>query len=426
MSVPPDAELQDALAQLKAQNPALGIAKIHARLREEHPDWVVSEKRTRKVLLLVASESAPSAPNPSALNPHPTSALVPGLDVGAWTPRVAVRLFNAQKGKGLVASQKIKAGETVWTEDPFVIAPEWEIYDKMRAGAACAFCTTLFPLARTRVRCPHCPAAFCSAACRTRAGETTHALLCPAQNPASMPLLRWARAREWMALHALVQCTARVLRAYAAGEAQGEKDWGVAAAFAELGMEERAKYSFKSEPDRETWRTAFEMYCHAFHRPRRDDGAPAPKLPDEEKRVAAILRMPLPAHVEAALFDYDTGFLRGLGRMSLNLEAHGGLYTLHAHLNHSCAPNVSVRHLDQRTALARITLRATADIAVGQELLITYVDPQAGYAERRGALAGWGFVCACARCAEEGRGYAEPEGIPADLASELKAGLGVM
>jgi hypothetical protein len=88
-----------------------------------------------------------------------------------------------------------------------------------------------------------------------------------------------------------------------------------------------------------------------------------------------------------------------------------------------------VRHLDQRKALSRITVRALADIEPGQELLITYVDPASSYATRRSALEAWGFVCACARCVEEGKDWKPGEeggdGL-GDLASELKAGLGVM
>ncbi|KAF7369831.1 Set-like protein [Mycena venus] len=421
MSSPSDDELQDALVQLKATNPGLGIPKLHARLRTDFPSWAVSEKRMRKIL-------ATLAPPKDAAPPHPSSQLVEGLDISQWTPRVDVRLFDKKKGKGLVATQKIKSGETIWAEDPFVIAPEWEIYDKQRAGAACSQCTTLFAsLSEARARCPHCPAAFCNALCRKRS-EKTHPLLCAAQNPPSMTLLRWARSKEWMALHALIQCTARLLLANAAGDAALAADWGVVRSFAVLGMEERARYSFRSEPDRETWKKAFELYRTAFHRPRREDGGPK-NLPDAEKRVASILRKPLPAEIEAALFDYDTGFLRGLGRMSLNLEAHGGLYTLHAHLNHGCTPNASVRHLDQRRALARITVRALSDIEPGQELLITYVDPTTRYAARRAELEAWGFVCQCARCVEEGRDWKpteeEVDGL-GDLASELKAGLGVI
>ena len=64
----------------------------------------------------------------------------------------------------------------------------------------------------------------------------------------------------------------------------------------------------------------------------------------------------------------------------IDLEAHGGLYTLHSHMNHNCNPNVSVRHIDQRTALSRITVIAKRDIAVGEDL---------GSATVSGALRRW-------------------------------------
>jgi hypothetical protein len=122
----------------------------------------------------------------------------------------------------------------------------------------------------------------------------------------------------------------------------------------------------------------------------------------------------------------------------IDLEAHGGLYTLHSHMNHSCSPNVSVRHLDQRTALSRITVIAKRDIAAGEELVVTYVDPSLGVRERRSQLVAWGFgQCDCERCVEEereGKSSCEDEGDGEikersdmdDLESELKAGLGIM
>ena len=66
-----------------------------------------------------------------------------------------------------------------------------------------------------------------------------------------------------------------------------------------------------------------------------------------------------------------------------DLEAHGGLYILHSHLNHSCTPTLSVRHLDQRTALSRITVIARRNIAAGEELFITYVNPDLPLEQRR-------------------------------------------
>jgi len=86
------------------------------------------------------------------------------------------------------------------------------------------------------------------------------------------------------------------------------------------------------------------------------------------------------------------------------MEAHGGVYTLHSHLNHSCDPNISVRHLDQRTSLSRISVLTKRAIKPGEELLITYVNPKLGYKARREELRAWGFGrCRCERCVEEER-----------------------
>lgn len=47
-----------------------------------------------------------------------------------------------------------------------------------------------------------------------------------------------------MALHALAHCTSRILLADQADEKIFNDDWEVVCALAELGMEERHKYSF--------------------------------------------------------------------------------------------------------------------------------------------------------------------------------------
>ena len=113
-----------------------------------------------------------------------------------------------------------------------------------------------------------------------------------------------------------------------------------------------------------------------------------------------------------------------------DLEAHGGLYVLHSHMNHSCIPNISVRHLDQRSALARITVIARRDIEPGEELFITYVNPQMPLENRRKQVSEWGFgECKCSRCmAEENdpQRKSPVKTVPDDLEQELKAGLGVL
>lgn len=99
-------------------------------------------------------------------------------------------------------------------------------------------------------------------------------------------------------------------------------------------------------------------------------------------------------------------------------------------MNHACDPSISVRHLDQRTALARISIIARRDIQPGEELTITYVNPQMGVKQRRQNLLEWGFgLCQCARCVTEEQAASEQPEVEADedldLERELKAGLGV-
>ncbi|KAK7045435.1 hypothetical protein VNI00_007688 [Paramarasmius palmivorus] len=413
---PSDVDLREALKSLKASNPSLGIPKIHALLLQTHPEWLVSEKRTRKFLqnegLVLSTE--PATPKTR----YPSSRVIRDLDVPRWSSKVEVKYFNKNKGKGLVAKEKIAEGETIWKEDPFLVAAE---------------CTSLV------TNCPSsssdCPAHFCNRLCQARSAKH-HPLLCPVQNPASVPLLKWARETEWLALHALAQLTSRLILANQV-DASGnllEEDWRLCSALAQMSLEDRARYSFgQSEEEVKNnpgWKKAYDLYIQAFQKP---------TSPIEQKKLAKIFKKPLRADIEAELFSYQ-GFLRGLGRMSLNLEAHGGLYVLHSHLNHSCTPNVSVRHIDQRNALSRITVIARREIEPGEELFITYVNPNNGVIARRKELQEWGFgQCNCERCVKEAKALpkeekndevAKADGAGAldmsDLEKELKAGLGVM
>jgi hypothetical protein len=52
-----------------------------------------------------------------------------------------------------------------------------------------------------------------------------------------------AKETQWMALHALAHTAARVILAGQRSEEEVRNDWGVVTGLAELGMEERFKYS---------------------------------------------------------------------------------------------------------------------------------------------------------------------------------------
>ncbi|KAF5336557.1 hypothetical protein D9611_006501 [Ephemerocybe angulata] len=428
---PAEDVLTAALVELKTANPTLGIAKVHALLLQSHPEWAVSEKRTKKILQIegLTSSANPVDPNVGA---YPQSKVVSGLDVSKWTSKARVKMFDKRKGKGLVATAEIQENELVWKEDPFVVAAEWDIYDLQASGQACALCTTPFydsplviPCASASSSSTYCSARFCNRLCLARSAKV-HPLLCTGQNPACAPLIKFARERQWMALNALAHAMSRVLLANQYDEATLKADWDVFRSLAALGMEERAKYSFgEKEPERSTWKKAHQLVVQAFKEPRNVG---------DQKRLAKILKKPLPAEIEQDLFEYEPGFLMNLGKMSLNLEAHGGLYTLHSHLNHSCNPNISVRHMDKRTALSRISVIAKRPIAPGEELTITYVNPELPYRSRQEELQGWGFgSCRCDRCVQEEKAFKLGEVLNGgadnemdDLAKELKAGLGVM
>ncbi|KAJ3824482.1 hypothetical protein EV361DRAFT_928852 [Lentinula raphanica] len=462
-STPSDQDLRTAVISLKSEHPTLGIAKIHALLLATHPDWVVSEKRTKKTLqseglTLQTSQSTTdsglASPSPTKSTKHskasgsgvhnvfPSSKLIPNLDVSKYNTKVEVRHFNKKKGKGLVAKEKISAGTPLWKEDPYIVAPEWEIYDLQQSGQACSFCTTPFTSTITTSLITSCPAScharFCNRLCRDRSTRT-HPLLCPVQNPASIPLLQWARKAEWMALHALACMTSRVMTLCQDTKnpkdaVVAEDEWRIVNSFATLSLEDRAKYHFhksRGEPDAESWRRAFQLYMQAFKEP---------TTPQDQKKLAKLIKNPLRSDISQGLFQYDA-FLRNLGKMSLNLEAHGGLYILHSHLNHSCQPNISIRHLDQRTALSRITAISLKDIEPGEELFITYVNPTLSVEQRRDELEQWGFGrCECPRCVKEEREELEAKShivgeggdedllkfSQADLERELKIGLGVI
>ena len=87
------------------------------------------------------------------------------------------------------------------------------------------------------------------------------------------------------------------------------------------------------------------------------------------------------------------------------LKAHGGLHTLHSHMNQGRDPNVSVQHPVRRTTLPR-TVIAKHDIEVGEGLVVMYVDPSLGVCEtvRRSQLVAWGVgQCDRERSVEEER-----------------------
>jgi hypothetical protein len=130
----------------------------------------------------------------------------------------------------------------------------------------------------------------------------------------------------------------------------------------------------------------------------------------------AALLVQMLAHFE----DCGVGSVDELIELIVKVECNafeGGLYPLAASFNHSCAANCSVAlrqiQLEQQpgpvgeaAAAAWVyevrSMAGGAGIAAGEELCLNYLglaeQHLAGYA-RRAKLHGWGFDCACLRCA---------------------------
>lgn len=84
------------------------------------------------------------------------------------------------------------------------------------------------------------------------------------------------------------------------------------------------------------------------------------------------------------------------------------LFSTACKMNHSCSPNVFVQYrggYNSPLVLEAISLR---DVKVGEELVISYVDCELSWEERKDVLGNYGFECRCVRClVESGEGGGE-------------------
>ncbi|OAA61810.1 SET domain protein [Niveomyces insectorum RCEF 264] len=125
--------------------------------------------------------------------------------------------------------------------------------------------------------------------------------------------------------------------------------------------------------------------------------APGPR---EGLYVAAVQHLPAPARrrfmrlAGATVYDkVDTNGFRLFVDGQNEDGAHLGCYPESARLNHDCRPNLQY----YMTNITQ-TIVAVRDIAVGEELTVSYIDGVLSRAERQERLHDWGFTCSCAHC----------------------------
>lgn len=352
---PSDDEVISAIRTSRIQNATLGVVKLQASVLAANPSWALSEARIRKILkkhgLGLANNN--TAQSLDAGEQTPISRLNDELDLARWSSKVKVSMFDARKGKGLVATEDIKEGEIIWKEEPFVYCAAWcdllsntsyrcqltmnvlvrYLQDAQALSRRCASCA--LPMATSKfspVPCPQgCRATWCSLVCSTRA-KAAHPFLCPMQNPASVPLMQLARTEEWIALGAWARVVALLLGEWVTSPnvpVGTSASWSMVRGLAAMSLRERLKALpnwyvvrlrapkmlidlFRQSSTLATevlWKKAHQHFIEAFDAP--PDPASAKKLAKLKKSKA------LPPDIHQELFGYED-FLVGLGRMSLS------------------------------------------------------------------------------------------------------------
>ncbi|ORE11498.1 SET domain-containing protein [Rhizopus microsporus var. microsporus] len=387
--IPSEEALVEAIQKIKLETPEAGIKKVTTLVLEQQPSWQVSEKRVKKHMqqcgLTQTTQPVKSglADDPSV----PVSYIDPRLDFKSVSDCVQARMVDPVTGKGLFAARDIKRDEILFTEEPFVYFPPWELFALARSGNACGLCCKPILYAnRLTQHCKYCDMYYCSKQCRSTAWEQFHQLECTRLNPAVTKLMNFCEGENWQAPMAIARIYARMILAHQRDELN--EVLGHLDAFATVSQEERqakeTEWIFMEHPTRELWVKARDFLSKAYKEP-----------PAKCKITKA-----LPDTLKAQLFDDEKTFLNYMGKFNINNQ-NGGLYLVHSHINHNCYPNVSIDH-PQAKSQYKIAVRAIRDIKQGEQLYETYVNPRWNKETRQTYLdKSYLFKCQCDRCEKD-------------------------
>jgi hypothetical protein len=100
---------------------------------------------------------------------------------------------------------------------------------------------------------------------------------------------------------------------------------------------------------------------------------------------------------DPTLFDADATTEQHLDEYLPQIEGTG-LYPMMSLLNHDCNPNTSMEFLADCNV---VSLVATRDIHMHEELSIAYVPTEGSIEERHDGLLEYGFLCQCHTCETE-------------------------
>ncbi|KAF6068940.1 SET domain family protein [Candida albicans] len=350
--VPHERQVVDCVIEIWKEDPStesLGMSKLHALVKQKHPNWSISEKRVK---FTYAKEI--------------TSVMTPDIEL----PANVHIIMTSKRGKGLYAKRDIAKGDLIWSEEPLFFIPPLANVNLMKTASACTYCGKL--LQRTEsatvlkgLDCNVCSEVWCSIKCKHLDGNLHSLLKHNLYNPGSkkhklidaeafLELQDYCLEEQWNALYAITLIYANCITDKSGINSS-------AGTFDSL----NGGALFVQEQQEHLWKIGYEKFLRVF-----------PKKPVEYRE-----------------------FLFMMGTYNIN-NLDSNVFLTQSHLNHNCASNTSVETELNRTAGLKVI--AGRDIKSGEELTTTYVNPSHTVHQRQRELrVNWGFICACAKCKDD-------------------------
>ena len=322
----------------------------------------------------------------------------------------------AGKGRGLIATQQIAAGDTVLVEQPIAsllvsAVPLIRNYVDIDQPH-CSHCLAQLPVCPSPAvsACGECDAVYCSDEHKRLHSLSHHSITCGYYPPSAAPSLlletepvppvpaKFPIMASQLLSTTLVQMLLPASHSSAASPPSRPRLWD------DIGRLCHAELD--SALLTNDYQHLIQHVSHSLHR--------HPQLATttlDTATLSSLLPLSLYARLVALLhlncFSVYTS-TAARSPFATALFVHGAL------LNHSCSPNVELQQPlrqaehpteaeAERGEAGRVGVwLATRDVAVGEELCNTYTDVSVGVKQRRDYLEwAYGFVCQCERCKAE-------------------------
>lgn len=394
--VPHERQIVDdviAIWKLDPETESLGVAKLHALVKERHPNWNLGEKRVKALLRKFGLLTNTDQEQFTYAN-EIKSDITPDIEL----PEKVEIVVTKKRGKCLYAKKDIKKGELIWQETELFFVPPLENAELIQLGKACSYCGKVLTQSSRKssgasvlrgLDCNVCPEIWCSQACK-KVDFIMHGLLKHnVYNPNSKKskkidseafhdLHKYCVKEQWNALYAITLIHASIIldKTNVKGKQFGSMALvSQAVRYKALSSSAGAFDSlqggalFVQEQQEELWNEGYKKFSSVF--PNKDGSG----VTFEE-------------------------FLVMMGTYNIN-NVDNCIYLIRTHLNHNCDPNTDVvSSTGSRTEGLKVY--AARDIRAGEELTTTYVNPSHTLDQRQRELrVNWGFICTCERCKSE-------------------------